>query len=553
MDDIITFNKSLQQRLEEYREVFGDPPIPFTSLNKSWTFYLQFTVDAIGWQAVWKIPRLTCESLCIAFPSFVLVLVLEIDFENLEALVRVLAVKDDIMIPDIHRVQLIQLWVTKDQDKSIGLNLESTANSIDMLRFFYLYLMRPWDEEDDSSDWLSGHLENRLRLYYDLKNGSIPRACAEHIHSLLTQARSLANKRDFLRKKIHLEELDEDIYMDTFTKIYCELLEIQPHMDMAEHPLLRGHLVKKLTDMKPDDQRNESEIWIIYDQGTSNDYINFLEKVKEIYPTQTFRITDSLASKLVTCNAKKVHFILNESKHHVKTIGILEEGGELRGIGLRENIQLSSERDDIVLDFSIGHMIIENITIDCGKAQCGILVRSSKLSLINCKIIGDGKSSTAEGLIVLSGGEVDLDNCDISGFSEGIVGNSGSTIRMKNCSLSGVDVGMKVFEECEVHIENTRIENCREYGIVLETNQDISGGSIVGGFDILNDFPETEVIQLTGSSNNKGDALVNTRAKLKPVEDLFSNPDFDPTIIESSEDMDCNATVLVMNGEVVKS
>nr|CAH7720912.1 unnamed protein product [Callosobruchus chinensis] len=180
-------------------------------------------------------------------------------------------------------------------------------------------------------------------------------------------------------------------------------------------------------------------------------------------------------------------------------------------------------------------------------------VRSSKLSLINCKIIGDGKSSTAEGLIVLSGGEVDLDNCDISGFSEGIVGNSGSTIRMKNCSLSGVDVGMKVFEECEVHIENTRIENCREYGIVLETNQDISGGSIVGGFDILNDFPETEVIQLTGSSNNKGDALVNTRAKLKPVEDLFSNPDFDPTIIESSEDMDCNATVLVMNGEVVKS
>ncbi|CAH2018640.1 unnamed protein product [Acanthoscelides obtectus] len=114
-----------------------------------------------------------------------------------------------------------------------------------MLRFFYLYLVRPWDE-DEESDWVSSHLESRLRLYYDLKSGSIPRACAEHIHSLLTQARSLANKRDFLRKKITRDCLEEDLYMDTFTKIYCELLELQPHIDMAEDPLLRDFLVKKL-------------------------------------------------------------------------------------------------------------------------------------------------------------------------------------------------------------------------------------------------------------------------------------------------------------------
>ncbi|CAH1981167.1 unnamed protein product [Acanthoscelides obtectus] len=372
MDDIITFNKSLQQRYQEYREVFGGLPVPYRKLNKCWTFYLQFTVDVIGWQAVWKIPRLTCESLCITFPSFVLVLVLEIDFENLEALVRVLAVRDDIVIPDIHRVQLIQLWVTKDQDKSIALNLESTANSIDMLRFFYLYLVRPWDE-DEESDWVSSHLESRLRLYYDLKSGSIPRACAEHIHSLLTQARSLANKRDFLRKKITRDCLEEDLYMDTFTKIYCELLELQPHIDMAEDPLLRDFLVKKLTNMSSGDQRSEEETWIIYDQGTANDYMNFLEKVKEVYPTETFRITDSLAAKLVNCNSKKARFILSESKHHINTTGILEEGGELRGIGLRENIQLLSDRDDIMLDFSIGHTVIENVTINCGEAQCGIL------------------------------------------------------------------------------------------------------------------------------------------------------------------------------------
>lgn len=214
MDQILTFDKSLQQRLQEFRDVLsGYEVLPVTLIKKEWTFYLELTVDPSGWQAVWKIPRLMCEVLNIPFPSVVLILVLNVDYQNLTALVRVLAVQDDISISEKHCVALSQLWPTKEQDKSVALNMQSTANALDMLRFFYTHVYMPWDNDDDESvDWKSKHLESRLRLYYDMKNGIIPRATAEYIHSLLTEARRLNSKRQYIESQI---SEDDDVDYDT--------------------------------------------------------------------------------------------------------------------------------------------------------------------------------------------------------------------------------------------------------------------------------------------------------------------------------------------------
>lgn len=52
--------------------------------------------------------------------------------------------------------------------------------------------------------------------------------------------------------------------------------------------------------------------------------------------------------------------------------------------------------------------------------------------------------------------------------------------------------------------------------------------------------------EINGTNNKKGDVVINKKHKIKPIEDLFADPDFDPTIIESSdeEDMDFNETVI---------
>lgn len=57
--------------------------------------------------------------------------------------------------------------------------------------------------------------------------------------------------------------------------------------------------------------------------------------------------------------------------------------------------------------------------------------------------------------------------------------------------------------------------------------------------------PEITVESTSGSGNGYGNVAILQKSKLVPIDDLFSNPDLDPTVIESGdEDMDCGKTVI---------
>lgn len=49
---------------------------------------------------------------------------------------------------------------------------------------------------------------------------------------------------------------------------------------------------------------------------------------------------------------------------------------------------------------------------------------------------------------------------------------------------------------------------------------------------------------MKGSKNGYGNAAIHRKPKLVPVEDLFCNPELDPTVIDSGdEDMECGTSV----------
>ncbi|XP_057671655.1 protein nessun dorma [Diorhabda carinulata] len=542
MDSIITFDKSYQQRFIEFDEVLSDyNVVPSSQLKKQWGFFIDLTVDKIGWQAIWKIPRLKCEALNIPFPSVVLVLILTINTEQLKALVRVLAIQGDINIPEKNWVPLTQLWPTEEQDKSIAIDLNQTANSMDMLRFFYLYLYMPWDrEEDDSVDWKETHLESRLRFYYDLKNGKIPRAVAEHIHCLLTEARRLQNKRDLIEEQLSKEE-DEvgDKNRDSFDKktkclmeIHVRLLQIRPDIEIAENPLLRNVIIEKYSHLDQISKNVDAQIWLIFDEGTAEQHVKYLKEVESLYPKENLKFSTNLAAKLETGNPKDI-YVLNETNHKILTTGALEKGGTLRGIGATDKVVITSNIEDVMLDFKGNEVNLVNLTIDAKTAQCAILVRQGKCVLKNCKIIGRGNSSIYQGIIVLKGARLELENCEITGFSTAIIGNSGSFLSVKNCDVHHSDAGFKIFDECEIKLEETLIRESMEFGFILETNKE---NNQIGDFGKLKDLPFVESSGVTGVNNGRGDVAILQKPKLKPVEDLFSNPDHDPTIIESDDE-----------------
>lgn len=269
-------------------------------------------------------------------------------------------------------------------------------------------------------------------------------------------------------------------------EIHVRLLEIKSEIDLVENPILRNVVIKKQTELIAARTSKKQQIWLIFNEGTVDNYISFLEKVKVHYPSESLMFATSLASKLETSNSRDV-FILNESRHIIRTTGALERGGVLKGIGSRDNIVLSSKIEDVMLDFIGETVVIEDMTIDARSAQCAILVRSGKGILKNCKIIGDRSSSTHQGIIVLASAVVEIIDCEVTGFCTSIVGNSGSSILLRNTEIHDVSYGMKIYDKCVVNVQKSTFRDCQEYGIVVETedNLDIDSKKI-GNFETLN-------------------------------------------------------------------
>ncbi|CAG9768336.1 unnamed protein product [Ceutorhynchus assimilis] len=541
MDQIITFDKSLQTRLEEYKNVFvGSQTLLYSQIQKEWAYHLELSLDPNGWQAVWKIPRLKCEELKIPFPTVVLVYVLDVAYLDLAALVRILAVQDDIHLPEKHHVPLTQLWPTKQQDKTIALNLHSTANALDMLRFFYIHILMPWDEEDDTVDWKGTHLFSRLKLYYDLKNGNIPKGTSEHIHALLNEARRLNSKRQHL---VNLCTDDSDLEntcdtnLETLIEINVRLIEIQNEINLFENEIFRKVILKRQesSELKSsDDKDDKPHIWIVLKNATAKDYIKILQSVEDLYPDQTLSFAPNLMSKLESANCEDT-FLLSPKIHIIKREGVLIENFTLKGIGNRDFVQIVSQADDVMFDCIQDSCTIENITFDCKNTQCALLIRKGQVTMKNCKIVGDSSSTTHQGILVLNGAKLTLDSCDISGFSMAIIGNSGSTIDIKNSNIHEGYSGIKIYDHCVMGIYGSCISNFKEYGIILETEQDLNFDADGNSFNNLNCVPNIITDSLSGENNGKGNVAIK-KSKIKAMENLFENPDSDPTILQGSDD-----------------
>lgn len=61
----------------------------------------------------------------------------------------------------------------------------------------------PWDNDnDEDSDWSDKYLETRIHFFYDLQKGIISRSLGHHIRMLLTEARYIQQRRDYLEHGI---------------------------------------------------------------------------------------------------------------------------------------------------------------------------------------------------------------------------------------------------------------------------------------------------------------------------------------------------------------
>ncbi|XP_066991250.1 protein nessun dorma isoform X4 [Anabrus simplex] len=398
--DQITFTKSLQQRLEDYKEILCTHKVlPASDVRKEWAYHADLVLEPSGWQAVWKVSRRKCDDLRIQFPAYLFVMVEGIDTESLTAQVTILEETGGHNISERQEAALINLYPTVTQNYKL-MYVHETANFLDKLRFFYDYLWQPWDiEDDDKQDWATAHLEARLLLNLLIMKKHYNR------HSLSRSLESRCNQNVCI------------IWPGGSVDGYIELLKAsKPHI--TEEAFVRSCC--NLQDAV--DQAVPGDI-ILLSTGTHNILgLGEFEKggsIKGIStPESTRLVPNGAGNVLMNCT-----------------------GGEL----ILENITIDAQQLQIALAAHHTTVRLNNCYIeghlDNSSTNEGLLgLSGSKILLQNCNITGFGK-----GLVIHSQGEASLTSCKISSCNIGIMVFDGGKLDLQKCTVSDcMEYGVKV-------------------------------------------------------------------------------------------------------------
>lgn len=286
-----SFDKSLHERFIEYTEILSNPekPISASHIESEWVCDTEIVIEPIGWQALWNVPYSVCAQNQVHYPLVLLVEVLSIDYSALSALVKITWDKTDRyrVFPAEYKVKLIELYPTIEQSNT-ALDIIGTAHCLDRLRFFYTYLWMPWDNEDDDNiDWVSEHLESRLKFAYEIRRGAIDKQTCDLIRSLVREARHIWKKISHLENLITDDEDKKFQTEDTTFKLmnlHFRLDQIKSEVGLLENPTLREMLLKHnaIENVKSKDEK--VTCYFVWLDGTLEELRETCDKVQEILP-----------------------------------------------------------------------------------------------------------------------------------------------------------------------------------------------------------------------------------------------------------------------------
>ncbi|XP_043466203.1 protein nessun dorma-like [Leptopilina heterotoma] len=541
--EIFTFNKSLQERLVEYTGILSNREeiVSASQIRSEWSYHVEFVIEPVGWRALWKIPKLTCQDFQIHYPTIVAVVIQQVDFLELQALVKIVAVQEEIHLPEKYDVPLIELYPTQHQD-DIALDMIATANCIDQLRFFYNYLWMPWDhDDDDNCDWTLSHLEPRLRLFFDMKRGSICKKTCDVIRTLMREGREIKEK--ISRLEVDISD-DEDVHNASLDdgkacqllKLHFRLQQIKTEMEVLENPAMRDVLIRNQSSsvMEIESKRRESgvkkiESYFVWLGGSLDETVSSLNQAKGFLPPDTFVKTSScLKEALDVCDAGDI-IILGRGDHPIRGSGNLEDGGMIKGVDSAEKTIIcpkETESGPSLLDFSGREVILENLTIDLGDIQAGILVRKGTVKLDGCRIYTSNHSIIKIGIIVLPGAKLTAQNTTLVGLGTGIMIHSGGEANLSECHFEECIDGIQLQDDSKLTMTNSPLKNLKEYAIRMESGKYLNDCECkTGGTELLEKMSEISLEGCKFANNGKGDVFLKsqtTTSLLAKSEDMIS-------------------------------
>lgn len=507
--DVYSFEKSFLERLKEAEAVLSwdGASMPASQVRSEWKSYIELQIEPTGWQAMWKIPRVICEDLKLRYPTIVFGYVDQVIFDELKAVFVVTAVQDqDVHLPESNEVSLIELWPTLQQENP-ALNVDTTAECIDRLRFFYSHVWMPWDKDfDDDRDWVQMHLQARIQLACDLSKNRLPRPLALHMRSLLMEARYIQQRLEYLELDLsdaEAESDDEAVELNDnasdpprklsktggspktnnlnksllpVTDLMClhlRLAIIRSEFEILENPemrrayselqsnVMKRHLLQRTPGVvgQLTEHVERPEMCHLVTVPTElQTQINLLTMAKpHVKPHKQVQLGNTLQDVLNISQAND-DILLSPGQHTIKFLEHLNDNGSIKGLVgaaaiIASNQEMSmlpvicSSDEDSTLMVIDGDYTLSNLVLDCRHVRRGILLRDGTLSLRNCRMLGDGNSSTQEGIVCMPQAKLELENCVLENFAVGISLRPETSAELSRVTIKKCNTGLELLDQ----------------------------------------------------------------------------------------------------------
>lgn len=126
--------------------------------------------------------------------------------------------------------------------------------------------------------------------------------------------------------------------------------------------------------------------------------------------------------------------------------------------------------DESILLIFESNFKLRNVTLDCSNVRNGVVLKKGNVLLESCVILGDGKSSTQQGILCNGNSKLLLKNSVVKGFGTGVISKGSSELIIRNSTIENCIVGIEPNDDSILALENCNIRNCYDFGISWETS-----------------------------------------------------------------------------------
>ncbi|XP_040593530.1 testicular spindle-associated protein SHCBP1L isoform X2 [Mesocricetus auratus] len=374
---------------------------------------------------------------------------------------------DEVLEELEYSAPLLEVYPVEGQDADVC----DIALALEVVRFFYDFLWRDWDDEEICENY-TALIEERINLWCDIQDGTIPGPIAQRFKKTLEK---------YKNKRVELIEYQSNIKEDPSAaeavecwKKYYEIVMLCGLLKMWEDLRLRVHgpfFPRILRRRKGKRDFGKTITHIVAKVMTT-------DMVKNLSSDTLLQQHDDLNLALDNCYSGDI-VVIFPGEYQAANLALLTDDITIQGVGKREEIMITSEpsHDSFVVSKADNVKLMQLSLIQQGTVDGIVVVESGHLTLENCLLKCEGT-----GVCVLTGASLTITDSEITGAQgagvelypgsiailEGNEIHHCNTLRTSDSSKSTLGgVNMKVLPAPKLKMTNNHIYNNNGYGVSI--------------------------------------------------------------------------------------